>query len=347
MYDLEIIVPAELRFIQRFNDFRKWGLLNIGDNKVKLILAASSGNDTKDFIDGWPEGVDVEIIETPYVHVAQRIYYYYDSIIKPDTARWYMRIDEDSVTDIDGLMNNLNQLFDHNKEYHITSTSINYDVQPVEREIICSLGFGYWYDHPALSPPHEWEVSISSNAAIKEILNNVKAKHYFKIRKEKPTGYGDHGLCFCARMAKIHPTPVKFLSIQPELVNLSIFGGYLNHIHWISRDKNACVLEWLECESDDVSNVSDQFFLWTNKVENNRKIVKLCENNVVKELHLHNNSLHPLKVLWKKNKDDIIFFMEKMEQNIPLSALKHNNGIFENNKHELKNGSISELFSTF
>ena len=95
MYDLEILVPAEtaVEAIKiRFNDFKKWGLLNIKERKIKLILACSPNNDLNFLKSDWPENVDVEVLETPYKHVAQRIYFYYSDYAKPNTAKWYQTL---------------------------------------------------------------------------------------------------------------------------------------------------------------------------------------------------------------------------------------------------------------
>jgi hypothetical protein len=49
MYDLEILVPAEGKLKQRFKDFRKWGIRNTQNYKIRLILAASNDNDVEMF----------------------------------------------------------------------------------------------------------------------------------------------------------------------------------------------------------------------------------------------------------------------------------------------------------
>jgi len=351
MYDLEILVPAEAQMAQRFVDFKKWGLRNIGDHKIKLVLAAACDNDLSVFEGGWPDGVDVEIAVTPYKHVAQRIYHYYDAIAKPDTAKWYYRIDEDTMNDIGGLMNNLESHFDHDREYHITG-ELNWDVQPVERFVLEKLGFNHWYKHSDDTPPHEYEMSITSNAAMKRILNDANAQKYFKLRKEIPEGFGDHGLCFCARMVKVHPTTVRFLTVRPEICKFSEFQGHFNHIHWVARDKNACVMNWLESMSPEheapYKNLS---FISSSITDNHKKWVIMNPNNVVEEIFIHNNHRNRIGLWSATNEGKLTVYLDgDMAQNYPLIVFDATSGpndviTYSCRHHRLKTGPLSALLT--
>jgi len=344
MYDIEMLVPAESELVQRFVDFKKWGIRNIGNYKVKLVLAAAHNNDVKVFEGGWPDGVDVEIVLTPYKHVAQRIHHYYDAIAKPDTAKWYYRVDEDSMNDISGLMKNLELFFDHEREYHLTG-ELNWDVQPVERHMLEKLGFNHWYRFPEDTPPHEYEMSVTSNAAMKRILNNEKAKQYFKLRKQIPEGYGDHGLCFCARMEKIHPTTVKFLTVRPELTKFSELHGHFNHIHWVARDKNPCVMNWLESMTpEQESTYKYMSLIWS--CPDHKKWITLSPNNIIEEIFIHNNHKKSIG-LWSATSDGkLTFYLEDMAQNYPLIVFEATSGsndvtIYNHRHHQLKTGPFT------
>ena len=316
MYDLEIIVPAEGKLTQRFADFKKWGIRNIGEYKICLVLAASNDNSESMFEGGWPEGIDVKIIKTPYKHVAQRIYHYYDSIIKPDTAKWYCRLDEDSMNDISGLMNNLELLFDHEREYHIVA-ELNWDAQDLEKELLIKIGLDCWFKNES-APPHEHEISITSNAAIRRIMANSKAKEYFRLRKEIANGYGDHGLCFCARMEKIHPTIAKFLSVRPELNQFSIFNGKLNHIHWVGRDTSPNVLNWLESiYPENESKFLNASYIWSDLNGDNKKLIALNSSNQIEEVQLQDDKPSKLGI-WSTTKEGkLTFYLEEYEENDP------------------------------
>jgi hypothetical protein len=304
MYDIEILAPAEGELIKRIENFKKWGIRNIGKYKVKLVLAASCDNEISMFEGNWPTGLDVEVCITPYKHVAQRIYHYYDSIIKPDTAKWYFRIDEDSMNDISGLMENLELLFDHEREYHITG-EVNWDVQTLEKSILTQLGFDDWYKINGNTPPHEYESSITSNAAMKRILSNEKAQKYFKLRKEIANGYGDHGLCFCARMEKIHPTIVSFITVRSEIFEFSEFQGRFNHIHWMAEDYSPDEMYWLNSISKENEN-SYLNLCFAMSLNGKKTWIKLNENNIIEEI-LNKRSIG----LWSVNKNKELTFLLK------------------------------------
>lgn len=346
MYDLEILVPAEGNLTQRFIDFKKWGIRNIGEYKVRLILAASHDNNESMFEGGWPEGIDVEFIKTPYKHVAQRIYYYYDSIIKPDTAKWYYRIDEDSMNDISGLMKNLESSFDHEREYYIVAET-NWDIQDIEKELLTKLGFDHWFTNDA-KPQHEHEVSITSNTAMKRILANNKVKEYFKMRKEIADGYGDHGLCFCARMEKIHPVIFQFLTIRPEISEFSEFGGRLNHIHWVGRDTTPSVMEWMDLispknEFDFVNNS----YIWSNINGSDNKLIFLNSSHQIEEIQIYNNMKSNIGIWSANNEGKLIFYIKHRHD--PLMTFEAISGLnkdvitYKCGDQTLRTGSLSAL----
>lgn len=250
MFDLEILIPTELnkpKLAQRFKDFKKFGLINTKNTRIRIIFAASSDNlsdDLNELCSNWPDNIQAEYIITPYQQVAQRIVYYYDNVIQPDTARWYMRIDEDSMTDINGLLKNIDMLYDHKKDFHIVG-DLAKEICDVEYEILKDLGFSVWYDNE-LTPVHDLEISITSNSAIQKILNYDLCKEYFKKRKEVCKGYGDHPLCMAAMFLKIHPIIANFVTPHPKIFQFSKFGGVYNHIHNVSRDKTSELFEWLD-----------------------------------------------------------------------------------------------------
>ena len=259
MYDLEIMVPAELdvdKIYQRLNDFKKWGLQKHEESRIKIYFMVSANNSQErisEFCENWPSNIDVKAIETPYRHVSQRIMYYYSEIIQPDTARWYMRVDEDSMTDIRGLMSSLNSWFDWNRDYHITG-EVSGGIEDIEYQILKRLGYQSWYKDvkeqhfDVCAPVHEIEISITSNSAIQRIFSEPSCRELFKIRREFPESQGDHTFAWAARMVKIYPQCVYFLTREADFANFSGYGGYKHHIHDTSRERSPLV-RWLEFAS--------------------------------------------------------------------------------------------------
>ena len=343
MYDLEIIVPAETNnqmIIERFDDFKKWGFQNIGNTKIKLILLASNDNKPDCLMSGWPNGIDVETIITPYKHVAQRIHYYYSELIKPDTAYWYMRIDEDSMNDIGGLMKNLEVFFDPDREYHMGG-EIEYGEEETEKQVLSFLGYKHWFRHESDYPPHEHEASVTSNAAIKRIFSNPATKQYFTKRLEIEDGVGDHGLCYCARMSKVHAIKVNFLTREPAFCKFSLYGGQYNHIHWIAKDQNPCIFNWLNIiDKTKLELFSNKKFLFIdsnkNEDENYNALVKLNKNQSISIIDEKEDSDRRPK-LWGVNKEgNLNVFFNEFEKNNPLITFKNmTNGLFKFKNYKL------------
>lgn len=329
MYDLEIIVPVETGdpvIVKRIEDFKKFGLINLADQKVKVVLAASKDNDTKILEKGWDTKLDVEILVTPYKQVAQRIYHYYAEYAKPDTARWYMRVDEDSMTDIDTIVKTLDDRFDHLRDYHISGET-NGDVVKVDHSILKTLGFESWYRMTPGgvedSPQHEYEISVTSLATMNKILSNKKAKEYMKLRQEFAEGYGDHGLALCARMEKVYPVTTKFITKDPDFVNFSKFSGKRSHIHWTGRDKHYQINTWLELtEGNDISEYVNCTYLYGRGEA--KHLIRLRPERFM-ELNPEHNHPYPSRAgIWGVTKEGklTIFVDGDVKHNHPIIILE-------------------------
>ena len=327
MYDYEFIIPTEVNnevILKRIADFKKFGIINHEGFKIKIFLMASRDNPKNQLEKNWPKDFDVQVIITPFEHVAQRIYWYYATIMKPDTAKWYVRIDEDSLTDIAGLDRNLKLMFDHEREFHVVG-HLNWDIWDADEAILRSLGYGHFYRHHSNhrdTPPHEQEISVTSNAAIKKMFSNEKAVKYFDVRKEFADGYGDHGLCHCLRMNKIYPVSVSFLTHEAELVNYSGFGGFRNHIHHVSRDASPKILDWLElfnrnpCPEDECTYLMGRRHLPKNWVRlAKEKTVNMMRGN---DWAWTNQGIG----IWCKTKEDEIAFYNEHD---PIIYFKKQN----------------------
>lgn len=319
MYDFEIAMPVDTgikKIHRRVEDFKKHGLQNFQGLKIKLVLLAADGNDMNQLYRGWPLGIDIEVLSTPYTFVAQRIYEYYANHIKPGVARWYMRIDEDTVTDMAGLNDNLNLMFDWQGDYHVT-TPLNWDICGTDRTILNSLGFGWWYNtsdnrRHHVTPPHEQEASVTSAPAIEKVCANSKAKEYFTLRREFATGWGDHGLCHALKMCKIYPNVVHFMSHEPDFTNLSIFGGFRNHVHWICHDRCQSHIDWLNhFNNEPEPNVENQVFLLGPEHGNKRFIYFNNKHGI--QLFYQNEEFvkcGEMIGLWCKSGDDLKIYTD-------------------------------------
>ncbi len=287
MYDLEFVIPADTdipHIRQRLIDFKKFGIFNIEDAKIRLVFATSEGNDADWLTVGWHENITAELCPTPFKHVSQRTYHYYDTFLNPTTAKWYVRIDEDSMTDIKRTIENLEQFFDPDREYHIGGRHSD-DVAHTDAKIAEHLGFSFAFKD---KNHHEHEISITSHTAMKRIYDNAKAKKWFSFRKLFPEGHGDQGLALVARMNKIYFTPVNWLCHGPELENLSRFGGHLAHIHWTGRDQHPQIYNWLDLVKPFETIYDGEYLVQRKKREKNESVWLKLKNQSIYHSHTDN-----------------------------------------------------------
>jgi hypothetical protein len=362
MYDLEIIIPVDLSneiIAKRFEDFAEFGFFNYEKLNIKLFLMASNNTkeeDLKSLEKKFPETFDISSIITPYRHVAQRIMYYYSDLIKQDTAKWYMRIDEDSLTDLAALMKNLENEFDHTRDFYIVG-EVNRDISDIERKILYFLGYKCFYDkiqgHDLRdAPAHEFEISITSNEAMKRILNNENCQKFFQIRKEFAEGVGDHTLCLSALMEKIYPISVRFLTYHPNATQFSTFGGVHNHIHHISFDRNPEFLRWLRSTKNgsneelvkEITSDENLYFLnWYGRSD--KSWIKFEKNGRIEKVMNKTDFRKEIVGIWAINKNgQLTVFMNELHENNPLIVLNYDGGAFycleKKMRIDLKNAEI-------
>jgi hypothetical protein len=230
MYDLEIMIPicSNGRFFERGNNLKKYALVNSSINHRVLVKLLLGPDDNFPGIEtGWGPGIDVSLERYPFDWPAQKIYTYY-SQIDPNRARWFAKVDDDTLTDVSGLIKNLNNDFDHDREHYLATILVTPgNEHRVDMAIWQALGFNEFNMFQS-----EKEGSIISQGTMKRILETPMAKKVMVERAKHPGGYGDVALALAARVAKIYPTKAWFLCEQPYFHRFSLWGGYLNHLHF-------------------------------------------------------------------------------------------------------------------
>jgi hypothetical protein len=240
-YDLSIAMPicdATKAFYKRYEDHKKYGLLNIKDRKIQLKLLIGPGEDFygHDIKAGWPSGIDVVVVETPYCDVARKIAWFFDT--NPDEeimeARWHAKWDDDSLNDIDTLIRWLDEDYDWTRAEYLAG-DVHYDLDDNTMKSLRKVGYDHLRYHERLV--HELEVSVCSQAAMMTVRRNEKAKEYLTERLKYFGGFGDHALCIMMYFCKIHPVRASFLSFWNELPKFSFFGGKFAHVHMHQEDQ--------------------------------------------------------------------------------------------------------------
>lgn len=237
MFDVEILVPMCGKFMQRVRDFKKYGLVNIGSRSVLVNLVLSNEN-IEGIESGWPEGVVVNVVHNDHPGHVANLYRFYTTL-DPNKlkARWLVRLDDDSCTDIDRLVANLDKHYDPESPVYLGDLNFFH----------AALGGG---EHVPLSHyksmvsefepflgimQNEIECGIMSAPAVAKMMRNMRSRDLLKKRCQLEGGFGDCMVAIAAALAGVWPINCPFLTHLPMVHEFSIFGGFRNHIHQISR----------------------------------------------------------------------------------------------------------------
>lgn len=233
MYDIHFILPISAcrpEYAVRIPDFKNYGLLNVKDKKCLVTFLV--GTETLECNGGWREKVDVEIVPSVFDDAAQKVYdYLAEAKCK---ARWTAKIDDDSVTDVSNLVDNLDANFGDANLYLCANLNREEPGQMnIEKKILDELGIAW---HRNKQPVwHEIEASVVSSRAFNSIASSQVAQQFLKKRAFVKGGVTDIAWAIAARLAGVAIVDCYYLSRYPLVGNFSFFGGGLNHIHLIKR----------------------------------------------------------------------------------------------------------------
>jgi hypothetical protein len=237
MFDLDVIVPLCGKFLQRIDDFKRYGLVNQGGRKVRVNVIVS-GEKIKDLDKGWGGDFSVRVVENDSPEYVANLYGFYLSIDPgKQESRWLVRLDDDSCTDIDGLVSNLDRFYGHNGPFYLG------DLHPLQNAL---NGFeGHLYkEYESLLGRHEpfgnllmteVECGVMNSIAVSKVLSNAQARRLLEKRASLRGGYGDCVVALAAHVAGVHPVSCPFITHQALVRDFSLLGGVRNHIHMVAR----------------------------------------------------------------------------------------------------------------
>lgn len=228
MYDVQIIVPV---IEDRKELFQKFGLHNVKNRKVLLYCLVDN---KEKFKDGWPDYVDVEIVEYSCKNENFKIYdfLYNLDFNKASQAKWTIKIDDDSYNNIDLLLSIIDGKYDFLKDYYLVGPPIRKnDINEAEVNVLASCGLlekinGIW--------EHELECCVLSQSAFCKIILNSDCKKLFyefaKTNKETKNGYTDQIMGAAAKLCGIHPTEENSIIYGGKIINIKNISEY-SHFH--------------------------------------------------------------------------------------------------------------------
>lgn len=237
MFDLDVIIPVCNKFAHRLEDFKKYGILNPKGRSIR-INAIESGERVEGVDRGWRGDFEVRVVHNDSPEYVANLYRFYLSLDPANVeCRWLIRLDDDSCTDIDGLLTNLDKFYGSDGEFYLGN------LHTVQNALNGYEGMLY-SDYKSLLGDYEpfgnllkteIECGVMSRGAIRRVLSNEASRRLIEKRSSMSGGYGDCVVALACTMAGVWPVDCPFITHRPLLQDFSLLGGVRNHIHMISR----------------------------------------------------------------------------------------------------------------
>jgi hypothetical protein len=240
-YDAEILVPFCRKFAGRIREFKRYGLLNTGGRRVLLTAILSGNEEVGGLLEGWGEGVEARAVSYRQPDHVSNIYRFYAELNESSLrSRWLVRVDDDSCTDVGGLLDNLDLFYDWEGKFYLgdlasfrqTLSFGEGQVYPSYRHLLGDL------EDKAELLLNEIECGVISRGGMAHMLGSPPCMNLIRQRSELRGGFGDCVTAVAAALSKLHPVQCPFISHLPLISDFSVFGGHLNHIHMVSRDSS-------------------------------------------------------------------------------------------------------------
>lgn len=234
-YDMQIICPV---IPDRLESFKKHGFYNLKQKKV-LLHCLIGTHDKKQYEDGWPKNLEVDIVSSLNNNPVLQIFNFL-SKLKPEdvVGDWFGKIDDDSFNDADKLIEHFNKIYDYNKEFYLVP-QIRIEMQNSEIEILKKLNL---WNEVDFKFTHELEACWFSRAAMQNILKNQKCLNLFEERSKVPFGFTDQCMGAAAKLCKIYPIEDYLCTVMPhEFFRCSLFEGDAFHFHPVCAAKDPLI----------------------------------------------------------------------------------------------------------
>jgi hypothetical protein len=237
MFDVEFLIPVCAKFAHRLDDFKRYGLVNRGNRSVLVSLVLS--NESISGLDrGWPEGFSVEVVENKSSNFVGNLYRYYTGLNPASPrARWLIRLDDDSCTDVDGFLSNLDRFYDDSCPRYLGDLNVFHGAIAGGERLPYDRYSSLLGDYESFAPhmQNEVECGVMSASAVATMLRNESSMGLLRKRAELEGGFGDCVVAIAASMAGVWPVNCPFITRHPLIHEFSLLGGIRNHIHKVYR----------------------------------------------------------------------------------------------------------------
>lgn len=309
-YDLEVVLHVSSKYPERIDHFKKCGLVNKKQKKV-LLTVLTSDSSADELREGWDDDLEVHVIRKEN-HYAQNVYEYLLNMTPQ--SRWIMKLDDDSCTDVHGLIDNLDLFYDSDEKYYLACSSTK--MHPNSPEFVFHPLYKNFFGEMFVNMQHEIEACVVSRVGMEHVLSNKKSRQFLEERIKLQGGATDVALAFASSLSKLYPTDLIFAHHLPLINKFSIFGGHLNHIHLVSKNRSGENFpDWERCGdvqyeiltrrirgalSESEKFVSGKKFL--SETNNELRLIKFNENGSLKIKFDHEN------YVWGEHNEKIVVF---------------------------------------
>lgn len=240
MYDAEFHVMCSERdqYKNRLINFLKYGIQNCEKTKIRMVFLMQENpfSDIEEIIKQYEkENLHLEVARFDSDAPPHKKCDYFLNIAahRLNEVRWFIGVDDDSITDVDRLIEHLDEDYDWQEKFYVSTEPMR-NIQQAEHDLALLFGKNHWYT-PNGGPHHEWEICCMSNKTMKTIFENANSVKAITTRRKMPGGWGDHCLGLIAKFAKIYPVGSNLLSGTHMLSEHKVFDGWILHCHHIYK----------------------------------------------------------------------------------------------------------------
>lgn len=258
MYDIAYFMPVSFngKYYARLAAFRKYGLLNRTGVSMKAYFLSGSETVPAEFAPAtWP--FEVEFVSSPFRFGGIKNYDFVRQLdpAQATTARWWYKIDDDSINDVAGTVARLDADYNWTHPLYICG-DYGAGLEPLFFNGIARSAHAQRILHANQRDKailhHERESSFLSSSCLQMIAEDEECRKFLNFicqpHNDHIRCYGDQALAVAARFVRVHQVDCHFTTQWPNVVNFSLFGGRFTHIHFIHPDHPdwPLLLEFLE-----------------------------------------------------------------------------------------------------
>lgn len=301
-YDATIFLPIHLKDSNRIEQFNDIGIVNCNQNKILLCFLTGTEIKSQEELNKHfsryheNENIDLKYSEHISDHPAAKVYDFYLKKEFYENSKWVVKIDDDTSTDIESMMNFLNR-HDPEKEYLFISKWSHGDVE-ITKHILEKHGL---YEKIEYIKPktksniddskckihnlaHEHEILICSNKVISEVIEEFD--YVIQERSMIPEGYTDQLFFNLCKAMGIHGIQTNLIDSQGSQLQ-DYLSGWVFHIHNICPNRNEKIKEIVELIRLKENIIENEFsgveYLLTLKLSSDEKPhLNSIDSNIVK-----------------------------------------------------------------